>query len=110
MPFRIIAFLMGLAVLPLSTPAHAETLDRQIALENHAFVPAELDVPADRKIKLTVKNGDAATAEFESYELNREIVVPPHGQIVVYIDALDPGTYSFFDDFHRDTKGTIVAK
>jgi Cupredoxin-like domain len=82
-----------------------------LSLKNHAFVPAELTVPAHQKVKIILKNEDSEAAEFESYELNREKVVAANGQITVYLDPLDPGSYPFFDDFHRDTTtGKIIAK
>ena len=101
-----------LAATLCALPAHAEdAVPQMLILKNHAFVPQDLTVPAGQKIKLTVKNEDAAAAEFESFELNREKVVPANGQIDVYIGPLDAGTYKYFDDFHRDTTtGTIVAK
>ncbi len=110
MRFSLFAIL-GVVVL-ITVPARADDAPEQhLSLKNHAFVPAELTVPAGQKIKLTVKNEDATPAEFESYELNREKVVPANGEIVVYLDPLDPGAYPFFDDFHRDTTtGKIIAK
>ncbi len=89
----------------------ADDAEQTLTLKNHVFVPQELSVPANTKIKLTVKNEDDQAAEFESFELNREKVVPANGQITVYLDPLDPGTYPFFDDFHRTTTtGKVTAK
>ena len=104
--------LMALLFFSITNPVFADDLPEQhLSLKNHVFVPQELTVPAGQKIKLIVKNEDSAAAEFESYELNREKVVPANGEITVYLDPLDPGTYPFFDDFHRDTTtGKIVAK
>ncbi len=82
-----------------------------LILKDHVFSPQELTVPAGQKIKLLVKNENATASEFESYELNREKVVPANSEITVFLDPLDPGTYPFFDDFNRDTtKGRIVVK
>src|SRR5580698_10367324 len=98
--------------LILTGTAYADDAPEQhLSLKNHVFVPQELTVPAGQKIKLIVKNEDSAAAEFESFELNREKVVPANGEITVYLDPLDAGTYPFFDDFHRDTTtGKIIAK
>jgi hypothetical protein len=109
-------FIEFFAVFPLlllpAGIAYADAVPEQhLSLKNHAFVPMELTVPAGQKIKLIVKNEDTAAAEFESYELNREKVVAANSEIIVYLDPLDPGTYPFFDDFHRDTTtGNIIAK
>jgi heme/copper-type cytochrome/quinol oxidase subunit 2 len=106
--------LLVLLALVLLAPSFARADDlpeQHLALKDHVFVPQQLTVPANQKIKIIVKNEDSSAAEFESAELNREKVVPANGEITVYIDPLDPGTYGFFDDFHRDTTtGTIVAK
>jgi hypothetical protein len=106
-------FIALFVVFGLSIPVAlaADVPEQHLSLKNHIFVPQELTVPAGQKIKLIVKNEDAIAAEFESYELNREKIVTANSEIVVYIGPLDPGTYPFFDDFHRDTTtGKIIAK
>jgi heme/copper-type cytochrome/quinol oxidase subunit 2 len=106
---RFWIFLFSAALL--TAPAWAETPEEHLSIKNHVFVPQELTVPANQKLKLIVKNEDPTSAEFESHELNREKVVPANGEITVYLDPLGPGTYPFFDDFHRDTTtGKITAK
>ena len=98
-----------LAALSFSTNALAE--DYILTIKNNKFSPAELIIPADQKVKITVNNTDATPAEFESYDLNREKVVSANSKIVVFIGPLKPGSYSYFDDFHRDTTtGTILVK
>jgi len=97
------------ACLLFSTFAHAE--DYVLTLKNNQFSPKVLTVPAGQKVKITIKNQDATPAEFESSDLNREKVVAPNSEIVVFVGPLNPGSYGFFDDFHRDTTtGVIVAK
>ena len=97
------------ALLLVSGTAHAD--DYVITLKGNQFAPQQLVIPAKQKVKITVKNLDATPAEFESYELNREKVVAAHSEVIVFVGPLDPGNYSFFDDFHRDTtKGVITAK
>ena len=97
------------ALVSLSTPAQAE--DYVLNLKDHQFSPQELTLPANQKIKLTVKNMDATPAEFESADLNREKIVDANGEITVFLGPLDTGTYKYFDDFHRDTTtGTIKVK
>ena len=109
MRLRFFAFL-ALALLAPGA-VWADPVEEHLSIKNHAFVPQELAVPAGQKIKLIVKNEDATPAEFESYELNREKVVPAQSEVTVFLDALDAGAYPFFDDFHRSTTtGKIVAK
>jgi plastocyanin len=97
------------ASLLFSAAAYAE--DYVITIKGNQFSPKELVIPAGQKIKVTVKNLDATPAEFESFDLNREKVVSANSEIIVFVGPLDPGSYAYFDDFHRDTtKGTITVK
>ena len=97
----------GIAFLAPAADIHEATL----VIKGHRFTPAELKVPAGRKIRLTVINSDASAEEFESYELNREKVVAGNGRIVVFVGPLRPGTYPYFGEFHMDTaKGKLIAE
>jgi|HubBroStandDraft_5_1064220.scaffolds.fasta_scaffold86530_2 hypothetical protein len=98
------AALLGLAV---STAFAADPL--QIDIKAQAFSPQELQVPAGVKVQLVIKNNDDLPAEFESYDLSREIVVPAHGQVKVFIGPLDAGRYRFFNDFHQESEGWVVV-
>jgi plastocyanin len=92
-------------------PLHAEEPTFRLAIRNHKFEPAELTIPAGQKIKLVLENQDATPEEFESYELNREKVVPANGSVVIFVGPLQPGRYPFFGDFNRDTaQGALIAK
>ncbi|MDE2359273.1 MAG: cupredoxin domain-containing protein, partial [Betaproteobacteria bacterium] len=49
--------------------------------------------------------------EFESRDLKQEKVIPPGKTARVTINALKPGEYRFFDEFHEKTgQGKVVAK
>lgn len=83
----------------------------EISIKDHRFIPAELTVPAGKKIKLLVKNLDATPEEFESYTLNREKIIRGKGSAVIYIGPLKAGSYKFFGEFNQDTaQGVIIAK
>lgn len=82
----------------------------ELKAEGGAFHPAELEVPAKQAFTLHVTNAEKHDVEFESEELHRERVVKPGKTAVVKMQALAPGRYPFFDDFHKSVKGTIVAK
>jgi len=83
----------------------------EISLQGHRFQPAEISVPAGKKIKLLVSNQDATPEEFESYKLNIEKVIPGGQQAVIYVRPLSPGRYPFFGEFHQDSaKGVVIAK
>ena|SRR5438067_9070283 len=102
---------MALTVAFLATTAQAEDVPT-LTIKDHKFQPERVEVPAGIKFKLTVKNSDTTAEEFESFELNREKVVPAGKEIPVFLGPLDRGKeYPFFGDFHRDTaKGVLVAK
>ena len=89
---------------------HADDAKYVITEKDKQFSPASLTVPAGQKIKITVKNADATPAEFESSDFDREKVVGANSEIIVFIGPLDAGTYGYFDDFHRESTGQIIAK
>ncbi len=91
--------------------SHAGESAPDLTYRNGHFEPAALSVPAGVTVKLTVTNASDSAIEFESFELNRERVVPPGGTITVYLPSLSPGAYHFFDDFHHEAgQGTITAR
>ena len=110
-PTKFLAF-VAVAVILLGTPTvRADDAIPEIKLQNGRFEPEQLAVPANTAFKVRVTNADNAAIEWESFELHRERVVQPGETITVYIPALAPGTYKFFDDFHHDTvSGAIVAQ
>ena len=80
-----------------------------LSIKDHQFEPAEVHAPAGKPIAFSVKNLGSIAAEFESSELHVEKVIPPGGKAVVHVRPLGPGRYTFFDDFHRQTKGLLVV-
>ncbi|MCE9521218.1 MAG: cupredoxin domain-containing protein [Alphaproteobacteria bacterium] len=109
---RLLAALaFALGVIVASPTLADETPTFEIAIKNHKFEPATLEVPANKKVKLVIKNQDPTPEEFESYELNREKVIAGNSQAIVFVGPLDPGTYPFFGEFNQATaQGKIVAK
>jgi len=98
------------AMLLVAGPALADDSPR-LSIKDHQFQPPRLDVPAGVKFKLIVRNDDSTPEEFESFDLNREKIVPPGQEIPVFLGPLDPGEYKVFGDFHQDTaQGVLVAK
>jgi plastocyanin len=99
------------ALLTNLTAVGAEELSFELSLKDHKFTPAELTIPAGKRVKLTIKNLDSTAAEFESHKFKAEKIVPASGEVSLYIGPLEAGTYGFFDDFHEDqTKGVLTAK
>ena len=95
----------------LAAPSAAADDSSQLRFHAGAVEPASLTLPANTPVKLQVTNDGNAAVEFESFELHRERVVQPGQTITVYIPALSPGSYPFFDDFsHGAVKGEIVSR
>lgn len=93
-----------IAALVAASPVLAEEPQEVlITFEHHKVVPDKLRLPAGKKFRFIIKNEDAAAEEFESLRLNREKVVPAHGQIIVLVGPLSPGVYDYFGDFHPET-------
>jgi plastocyanin len=108
---RIPILILACGLLLGALPAAGQETDVQLVIREHKFVPAEVTVPARKKIKLVIENQDATAEEFESHELNREKVVPPKGKITIFVGPLEPGRYPFFGEFHKETaKGVLIAK
>ena len=106
---RILALAVLLVPIAFS-PVTARATEYILTLKDHQFSPQNLLIPAHQKITITVKNLQSSPAEFESSDLDREKVVNANSEIKVILGPLDPGTYKYLDDFHRDTQGTITAK
>jgi plastocyanin len=86
------------------------TQEFRLVIKDHRFEPAELQVPAGKKLKLVVENQDATPEEFESHSLKREKVVAAGGTITVLIGPLEAGTYDFFGEFNPKTAtGKLIA-
>jgi len=91
--------------------AHAAAPVFEIEIRDHLFSPAELTIPAGKKVKLVVYNRDPTPEEFESYELNREKVIMGSSRAVIFIGPLKPGEYPFFGEFNPKTaQGKVIAE
>ena len=108
--FAVVAMAAGLC-LGAALPARCDDGTFVLSIKDHRFAPTELDIPAGKKVTLTVKNLDTTPEEFESIDMHREKVVAGGQEIIVYIGPLRPGRYEFFGDFNPETaRGHIVAK
>jgi hypothetical protein len=102
---------LAIAIFAVQSTAWAQdAASVSIMLKDHKFSPAEPHAPAGKPIVITVKNLDAAPAEFESNMLRVEKVVTGGATITMRIRALEPGRYRFFDDFHPETEGFLVVQ
>jgi len=58
-------------LISLSAPAWGADHEFTLLIRDHRFEPAELRVPAGKKLKIMIDNQDSTAEEFESHELNR---------------------------------------
>ena len=110
---RNVALLMlfgAATLLPIEHGAAQERAALAITVKDHRFEPGELHAPANRPIAISIKNADGAAIEFESVSLRVEKVIAPGASGTVNIRPLAPGRYEFFDDFHQQTRGTLVVQ
>lgn len=83
----------------------------EVEIRDHLFYPAEIEIAADTKVKLVFVNQDSTAEEIESYELNREKVIPGKSQSVIFIGPLGVGVYPFFGEFFSKTaQGKVIVK
>jgi hypothetical protein len=88
----------------------ADETSATLSIHDGRFDPPLLEIPANAKVKLIVKNSDSKPAEFESTDLSREVIIPAHGEVSLFVGPLEPGQYEFFNDFNRSMKGAITVK
>lgn len=81
-----------------------------ISVKGHYFQPAEIQAPANRPLAIKVTNLDSTPMEFESVSLRVEKVITAGSSGVVNVRPLSPGSYEFYDDFHQQTRGSLVVR
>jgi hypothetical protein len=105
-------FLVSTATVGSAGPAIADDIPTvRLLMKDGRILPETLEVPAQTRFRLEVKNEGPGAAEFESLELKKELVLAPGVTRTTVFAPMKPGTYRFFDDFHPETgQGRIVAK
>jgi len=102
---------LGIGILLAATLASAADLPTfKLEMKDGVLNPARIEVPAGKKIKIEIHNVGKSAVEFESVQLRKEKVLAPGAESFVVIAPLSPGEYKFFDDFHAQAQGVIVAK
>ena len=111
--FSVAAAGIALAVSLFAAPtAQASDMPTfQLLIKGGKLFPETIEVPANTKFRLAIKNEGPGAAEFESLELRKEKVLAPGVSSNLIFHPLQPGTYKFFDEFHADTaQGRIIAR
>ena len=85
--------------------------DYVVTIKDHKFTPAEIKVPANQRVMITLINEDATAEEFDSGALKVEKVVAGKSKGKVRIGPLKPGRYPFIGEYNEATaKGTVIAE
>ena len=83
----------------------------KLVAKDGVFEPATIEVAAGKKFKIELSNEGPGPMEFESKDLKQEKVLAKGAKSSIVVNALKPGTYTFFDEHNPDApKGKIVAK
>ncbi len=102
---------LGLVLAFAAVPARAADAAPTIEFHDGTITPLQLEVPANTRFKIVVRNTGKTASEFESHRLHKEKVVAAGHNVSVEVHPLAPGKYDFFDDFHEGApKGVIIAK
>ena len=111
-PCRTLVLAVLSALAFAAAPALGEDLPSfNLLIKGGRFIPDTLEVPANTKFRLLIRNEGPGAEEFESVELKKEKVLAPGASSFLIFQPLKPGTYKFFGEFHPDTaQGRIVAK
>ena len=103
--------ILFLSLILLTNQAFAQEKEYITKIKNHIFEPFVIEVPANQKFTLNIESLDETLEEFESNDLKKEKLIGAGKTIIMPIQALKPGEYNFFGDFHQKTAhGKIVAK
>lgn len=106
---RTVAASAALAALALPVAVMAEDEPSfTITFNDGEVTPQRLEVPSDSRFELVLINNGKTPAEFESIPLRKEKVIAPGVTTSMVIKYLDPGEYSFFDDFHPSAAPAIL--
>lgn len=103
-------FLLTIFFTHISIASEDDAIKVDLRIKDHKFMPDVIEIPADKKIDITVYNDDPTIEEFESLDLKREKIVLGNSSIKIVLAPLAPGEYKFFGDFHQESaQGKIIV-
>src|SRR3954464_9869206 len=107
----VFAFALSTAAALITSGAALAQDALSITIKGHKFEPAELKVPANKRVTLTVINDDPTPEEFESKVLKVEKVIPGKSKATVQFGPLKPGKKKFEGEFNSKTaQGVVVVE
>jgi plastocyanin len=110
MKTKLLLFLIVM-VVPFSLSFAGDEITVMTTIKKQKFVLDELHVKAGHPVRLKVINEDSIPVEFESSDLNIEVIVYPRKSHDFLLKGLKPGVYEFFNDFRpKEMHGKIVVE
>jgi hypothetical protein len=95
----------------VAAPARADAPTFTIEFHDGKISPLRIEIPAKQQFRLEFNNTGSTASEFESHELHKEKVLAPKSHSFLVFHPLEPGEYTFFDDFHPGgPKPVLVVK
>ncbi len=106
-----IAYTLFCLMLGVATSASANQSEITIKIQKGRFSPSEIEIPANKKVKLVVQNLDDTPEEFESHDLKQEVLIKAKSSASFYIGPLSQGRYKFEGEFSPETaQGVVIVK
>jgi hypothetical protein len=103
--------LLAALLMFAASAALAETPEFTLTIKDHKFTPDTLELPADTKVKLIIKNQDNTAEEFEVYNPKRAKIIPANSEGSILVGPFKPGEYKFEGEFNPKTAiGKIIVK
>lgn len=103
-------FLLIIFFAQISIASDDDIIKVDLHIKDHKFMPDVVELPADKKVNITIYNDDPTIEEFESLDLKREKIVLGNSSIKIVLAPLAPGEYKFFGDFHQESaQGKIIV-
>jgi len=106
MAVRGILRALSILVMVMASVATVQAEDLptfHVTAKNGRLEPAQLRIPAGRRVKLQLHNAGPGPVEFESLPMHIEKVLTQGATSFVVLPALAPGRYEFVDEFHMET-------
>lgn len=104
-------FLLIIFFAQISIASDDDIIKVDLHIKDHKFMPDIVELPADKKVNITIYNDDPTIEEFESLDLKREKIVLGNSSIKIVLAPLAPGEYKFFGDFHQESaQGKIIVR
>lgn len=109
-PLFVALYITVLSQAYSSVSCAKEKFTIELEMNNGELIPPILKVPTKTPVRIKIRNTGTEPVEFESVQLRKEKVLAPGASSIVVIAPLKKGNYTFFDDFHLNSVGAIIAE